>query len=208
MRYLKLRTKIEQWKNDYRNYDLRCPEVDDTKYLLQNNDIMKKFLLAAGLDFSENNYSHNKTVPNSKIQNRPDHRFEKERIIVEFDGLQHYQNINEIKKDRKKDKLYGKMGYKIIRIPFFVQPSTETLKHYFDVDKELYLLYPHGFIIYNSRPPSNFCALGLDRFIDEFEKFPETIKKNIVKSLKKLIDLGEDKEYVIPEKHKDLLDKY
>lgn len=139
--------KVEKWKNDYRNYDIRCPEVDDTKYLLQNNEIMKGFLRAAGLNFDENNYYHNRKVPDSGIQNRPDHRFNKEKVIVEFDGIQHYQKIDEIKKDRMKDKVYGQMGYKIIRIPFFVQPSTETLKYYFNVDAELELQYPHGFII-------------------------------------------------------------
>lgn len=201
-------TKVEKWKNDYRNYDKRCPEVDDTKYLLQNNDIMKSFLRTAGLDFDENNYFQNRKVPNSGIQNRPDHRFEKEKIIVEFDGIQHYQKIDEIKKDRMKDKVYGEMGYKIIRIPFFVQPSSETLKHYFNVEGTLDLQYPHGFIIYDSTPPTNFCSLGLDRFIDEFEKFPDIVKKDIVNSLKKLIELGEEKEYVIPKQFESIFNQY
>ncbi|MFN2368213.1 MAG: DUF559 domain-containing protein, partial [Desulfurivibrionaceae bacterium] len=87
-----------------------------------------------------------KAVPNSGILNRPDHRFEKEKKIIEFDGIQHYQDIDVIKKDRKKDEVYGAMGYRIIRIPFFVQPSSETLKHYFNIDGELQLQYPHGFI--------------------------------------------------------------
>jgi hypothetical protein len=191
-------TKVEKWKNDYRNYDPRCPEVDDTKYLLENNEIMKNFLHSAGFDFSEGNYFHNRAVPNSGILNRPDHRFEDEKIIVEFDGIQHYQNIDIIKKDRKKDEVYKAMEYTIIRIPFFVQPSSETLMHYFNIKGELQLQYPHGFIIYDSTPPTNFCSLGLERFIEEFEKFPETIKKDIVKSFKKLIHLGEKEEYVIP----------
>lgn len=197
--------KVEKWKNDYRCYDNRCPEVDATKYLLQNNDIMRNFLIVAGLDFIEGNYFHNQKVPNSGIQSRPDHRFEKEKLIIEFDGLQHYQKIDEIKKDRRKDKIYRDMGYTIIRIPFFVQPSSETLKHYFNVDKELNLQYPHGFIIYNSTPPSNFCPLGIERFINEFKKLPESVKKDIAKSLNKLIELGESEEYVIPKQCKEIL---
>jgi hypothetical protein len=200
--------KIAKWKVDYRNYEPRCPEVDDTKYLLENNDIMISFLTAAGLDFSAENYSHNRAVPDSGIRNLPDHRFEDERKIVEFDGIRHYQNIDEIKRDRMKDKVYGQMGYTIIRIPFFVQPSKETLKHYFDVDGTLDLQYPHGFIIYDSRPPTNFCSLGLDRFIDEFIKFPENVKKDIVKSLRKLIKLGEKKEYVIPKQFESIFNQY
>jgi hypothetical protein len=200
--------KTAKWKDDYRNYEPRCPEVDDTKYLLDNNDIMISFLTAAGFDFSAENYSHDRVVPGSGIIKRPDHRFKKEMIIIEFDGIQHYQNINNIKTDRIKDEVYRKMGYKIIRIPFFVQPSSETLKYYFKIDGELELQYPHGFIIYDSTPPANFCSLGLDRFIDEFEHFPDTVRKDIVKSLRKLIELGEEKEYVIPRQFESIFDNY
>ncbi len=200
--------KRAKWQDDYRNYELRCPEVDDTKYLLENNDIMKSFLTNTGFDFSSENYSHNKAVPDSEILNRPDHRFNNEMVIVEFDGFQHYQNVDNIKTDRLKDKVYSEMGYKIIRIPYFVQPSKETLKYYFDIDKNIELQYPHGFIIYDSTPPTNFCALGLDRFIDEFEQFPDSVKRDIVKSLRKLIELGEEKEYVIPRQFETIFDQY
>lgn len=195
----------EKWKKDYQDYDSRCPVVDDTKYLLENNDIMKNFLIVAGLDFSEGNYFHNKTVPNSSIPKQADHRFEKEKIIVEFDGIQHYQKISEIKNDRFKDKVYSEMGYRIIRLTFFVQPSTETLKYYFNVDNELELKYPHGFIIYEGNPPANFCPLGIKRFLGEFEDFPKSVKNDIVKSLNKLIELGEPKEFVVSEQCEHLL---
>lgn len=200
--------KRAKWKDDYRNYEPRCPEVDDTKYLLENNDIMISFLTATGFDFSTENYSHNRAVPNSGIQNRPDHRFEKEKIIVEFDGIQHYQKIDNIKKDKLKDDVYSRMGYKVIRIPFFVQPSSEILKYYFDIDRKLDLKFPHGFIIYDSTPPTNFCSLGLDRFIDEFQQFPEIVKKDIVKSLRKLIELGEERIYVIPRQFETIYNQY
>lgn len=200
--------KVDKWKINYRGFDSRCPEVDDSKYLLENNEIMINFLQAAGLDFSDGNYFHDKTVPNSGIRNRPDHRFEKEKIIVEFDGIQHYQQVGVIKRDRKKDNIYREMGYAIIRIPYFIQPSTETLRYYFNVEGETPLQYPHGFIIYDSMPPTNFCSLGLDRFIDEFNSFPEVIKKDVVKSLDKLITLGEDYEYVIPKQCEELFREY
>lgn len=197
--------KIDQWKENYRNYDPRCSEVDETKYLLENNDIMKEFLKNTNFDFSEGNYFYNKTVPNSKITNRPDHRFEKEKIIIEFDGLQHYQNINVIKNDKKKDNVYSKMGYTIIRIPFFIQPSSETLKYFFNIDKDLTLQYPHGFIHYNSTPPAYFCLLGLERFIEEFKKFPDILQNDIVESMKKLKQLGEEEAYIIPKQYAKII---
>ena len=73
--------KKAKWKDNYRDYEPRCPEVDDTKYLLEKNSIMISFLQAAGLDFSDGNYFQNKKVPDSGIGNLPDHRFEKEKII-------------------------------------------------------------------------------------------------------------------------------
>ena len=72
-------------------------------------------------------FKHNKTVPNSGIKTRPDYRFEELKLIIEFDGNQHYQDVNVIFRDKEKDKIYTEMGYRIERIPYFIQMTEEFL---------------------------------------------------------------------------------
>ena len=83
--------------------------------------------------FPHEEFIHNKMVPGSGIKNRPDYRCEKLKLIVEFDGYQHYTKCCEIKKDEYKDKAYKKLGYDIVRIPNFIQITTETIKHLFEL---------------------------------------------------------------------------
>lgn len=78
-------------------------------------------------------WEHDKTVPNLIVNGklsriRPDYRSEKLKTIIEFDGLPHYQNPDVIKSDRKKDLIYKENGYKVVRVPYFIQLTKETVK--------------------------------------------------------------------------------
>ena len=81
-----------------------------------------------------NNWVHDKIVPNSNIKNRPDYRCDELKMIVEFDGYLHYTSMKSILNDYKKDEVYKQMGYKIIRIPYFVQLESRTIKMLFGLD--------------------------------------------------------------------------
>ena len=142
---------------------------------------------------------HNKTFPGYKF--RPDYRNDGLKIVVEFDGYQHYTQVKNIIKDQEKDIIYTETGYKIIRIPYFVQIETRTIAGLFDKTIERELSYPHGFIANNSTLvlPADFCELGVDRFISDLEKF-HYIKDDIVKSLKDKVDLLGDKRLVVPKR--------
>ena len=54
-------------------------------------------------------------------RSRPDYRSESLKIIIEFDGLPHYQKPDIILKDERNTKLYESFGYKVVRIPYFIQ---------------------------------------------------------------------------------------
>ena len=56
-------------------------------------------------------------VKNYRI--RPDYRWERLKFIVEFDGVQHYQKPDVIRKDGENQKIYESFGYHVVRIPFF-----------------------------------------------------------------------------------------
>lgn len=146
--------------------------------------------------FPESQIYHDKSVPSSAIKNRPDYRIEPNRIIVEFDGDRHYTQFENIVTDAKKDKIYSSLGYKIIRIPYFVQFSCQVIKHIFNLDTLIshpdllkIQYYPHGFIDDNAVLPWNYCEKGIKRFLSDLERF-DFIKLDILASLSnKKIDM-------------------
>lgn len=55
---------------------------------------------------------HNKCVPGLKRKIRPNYRCERLKLIVEFDGLPHYENPNIIKRMRRMTKYIGRQDIK------------------------------------------------------------------------------------------------
>jgi hypothetical protein len=76
-----------------------------------------------------------------------------------FDGDEHYRNTLKIKNDREKDEMARCGGYRVVRIPYWVQLTSETLKHYFHLEAEIIQDFPHGFISTKVFPAS-FCELA------------------------------------------------
>lgn len=130
-------------------------------------------------------WEHNKVVPNSRIKTRPDYRNDKLKLIVEFDGWKHYTVSQQIVRDNFKDITYIGMGYEVIRIPYFVQLETRTIKHYFNIDYELEQDFPHGFIVDDKLVlPADYCTLGIHRFQGQMLYLPKSVRKEIYQSLK------------------------
>jgi very-short-patch-repair endonuclease len=46
--------------------------------------------------FPSETFIHDKVVPNSNTKTRPDYRCEKLKLIIEFDGDQHYRNVKKL----------------------------------------------------------------------------------------------------------------
>jgi len=147
-------------------------------------------------------FINNKKVPSSDISNRPDYRNEDLKIIIEFDGFRHYTEPKTILTDYKKDETYTKLGYKVIRIPYFVQISSEIIKTLFDKDIDIEQNYKHGFVDMQAALPSQFCWLGIGRFERDLDKF-SCIREDIISSVKeKIIEFegkGFSSDVVIPE---------
>lgn len=116
---------------------------------------------------------------------RPDYRSDSLKLCIEFDGYQHYTKAASVVNDRLKDDVYKGAGYKVVRIPYFVQLSQKTLKVLFDVKTAWKQIYPHGFV--SKEPtvklPADFCELGLKKFLEDLKTF-SCIKKDILESLK------------------------
>jgi len=134
--------------------------------------------------YPDSSWVIDKPVPGSLHKTlRPDYRCDDLKMIVEFDGYGHFYNSDTIVRDRLKDTCYLTMGYKVVRIPYFIQPSTITLKLWFDVDIEYQQRFPHGFIDKKSYLPANYCWLGIGRFTEVLNHH-EPIKAKIIESLK------------------------
>jgi len=132
-------------------------------------------------------------VPNSRT--RWDMAFKDDSgsvVICEFDGYHHYQDAFTIKRDMEKDIIAKNLGYKVVRFPYWIQLTSETLKIFFGLDVEITQDFPHGFISKKALLPASFCELGVDRFLKELIALPENIKNDVLKSLtEKVKELGE-----------------
>jgi hypothetical protein len=103
------------------------------------------------------------------------------RIIIEFDGLQHYSNPDIIEKDIENTKLYNSGGYKVVRIPYFIQLTNRAVKTMFDIEVSENL-FDEKFSSLNTKgrnSPAYLCPAGVKRMAEEFKKFPEQYITNI-----------------------------
>ena len=126
----------------------------------------------------------NKIVPNSNLKSRLDFRIEEEKLIVEFDGYRHYNSYETQLRDEIKYHHYTYMGYKVIRIPYFIQLSIEVILKLFDIHlPDFEQKYPHGFIDKKALTPLDFNYKGLLKFRDDLIIFEKEITEDILYSL-------------------------
>ena len=121
-----------------------------------------------------NDWIHDKVL--GKINNtiyriRPDYRSESLKLIVEFDSLLHYNNPDTIIKDFKNNKTYQSLGYKVIRIPYFVQLTNTNVKQLFGIDVKEVLFSDNIPSLYSNWTPSYLCMLGIMRMAAEFKQY-------------------------------------
>jgi hypothetical protein len=120
-------------------------------------------------------------VNGTLYRSRPDYRSEKLKLIIEFDGLQHYTKPDIIEKDLKTTELYKNFGYKVVRIPYFIQLTNKAVQRFFDVNvaEELFDKTISSLGIKGQNTPAYLCPAGVKRMAEEFKKFPEQYKTNI-----------------------------
>lgn len=168
-----------------REHSSKCVGVDEITGLHRNG--LDEYL---SIIFPEiDDWLHDKTFGEHngvKYKIRPDYRSEKLKMIVEFDGLPHYTDPENLLKDENNTKIYRDCGYKVIRIPYFIQLSNDVVEKLFGVkvnEKLFDISYPSigGFGV--KRNPSFLCYEGVKRMAKEFHNFPEQYEVNL-KALK------------------------
>lgn len=142
---------------------------------------------------------HDKTlgvIDGKSYRTRPDYRSESLRLIVEFDGLQHYTKPDKIESDHKTTEIYNNLGYSVVRIPYFIQLTNQAVHTLFNVEVSEYLF--DGSIpslgIQGQNTPAYLCPAGLRRMASEFLIFPEQYSVNVsfLKSQNDLYKTGVD----------------
>jgi hypothetical protein len=131
---------------------------------------------------------------------RPDFRSERHQLIVEFDGDEHYRSAKKILGDKERDEAFAVAGYRVVRIPYFVQLAGVVIAGLFgDVasSHEDFLQFPHGFIAKTVIMPADFCELGIARFEADLLRF-SYIRHEILESLRRAAKTRGDWRVVYP----------
>lgn len=120
-------------------------------------------------------------IADKPLRIRPDYRCEELKLIVEYDGIPHYTKPDVILRDRRNTIIYENLGYKVVRIPFFIQLTNRAVKELFGIEVAE-SLFPDGYSSLGPQgqnTPAYLCPLGLKRMAKEFRKFPDQYKTNI-----------------------------
>ena len=143
-----------------------------------------------------NDWICNKTIKGSGLRTRPDYRSDSLRLIIEFDGTQHYDNPINIHDDEIKTQNYMNLKYKVVHIPYFIQLTNDAIKKLLGVEIKEKMFNP----VFPSLGPDDkntpafLCYEGIKRMAKEFKRFPDQYKTN-VDYLKCYKD--KDKDYLI-----------
>lgn len=122
---------------------------------------------------------------------KPDARCEELNLVIEVDGLPHYQSSATVFADISKDMYYKQLGYSVIRIPYWLQITPEFCKHVLHKDvQEACNLYFSFFDVKDANQYihcyagaasciGSMCEIGRYRFIEQFNKLDQSLQ-NIV----------------------------
>lgn len=162
-------------------------ETDDTKNIDAKTGWrytpLEKYLEVIFPEITD--WVHDKQLHGVPLRCRPDFRSESLKMVIEFDGIQHYSNPKVIIKDRLKDEAYKTAGYKVVRIPYFIQLTNDAVKELFgrEVDEPLFNPELPSLFVDMENTPAYLCPAGVVRMAEEFSRFPDQCKVN-VESLK------------------------
>lgn len=156
------------------------------KYLYPNTTWIKNKVIPK--EIYEKRIKTNKEAILGRRLFRPDYRNEEESIVVEFDGIAHYQDTNVYFNDIMRQVYYEELGYKFIQIPYFIQPTKKVVKELFNIDVKSDLTEKkNGFNVFNGKLnkhlPASFSELGVRRFISEFNRFDIETQNEIIDTL-------------------------
>lgn len=120
-------------------------------------------------------------IDGKKYAYRPDYRSESLKLIIEFDGTLHYKNPTNIVNDKARNALYAKGGYKVIRIPFFIQLTNDVVISLLgrNVSEPLFNPEITSMSVQWKNTPAFMCPAGVERMARELIQFPQQMEVNM-----------------------------
>lgn len=151
---------------------------------------LEEYLAVIFPEINEKEWIHDEPIPGLKKRIRPDYRCESLKLIIEFDGLQHYTNPGRIRADKENDMVYENLGYKVVRIPYFIQLTNEVIEQLFDrkVTESMFDPNVPSIGVGGRNTPAYCCPAGIKRMAKDFKKFPQQYEVN----LRALQDMDDD----------------
>ena len=191
------------------------------KYLREKSDSKTTTSLKTYLDyiFPDKIFEYDVKVPKEILHQRnknisvrkyrPDARCESLNLIIEVDGLPHYQNAEVIVSDITRDEYFKLLGYKVVRIPYWIQLSKEFVKHIFN--KDVGDLCELRYSFYDTPPVEgledcpgiltcvgSMCELGRKKFVNEINKLPSCVQNIVLQDLLTCYTNSKYPEFVFP----------
>ena len=112
---------------------------------------------------------------------RPDFLCEEEKLIIEFDGLQHYTNPLNIRRDLVNQNIYENFGFKVIRISYFINLTTDVVREMFGINvrENLFDTNIPSMSVKWQNTPAFFCHEGILRMAKDFKRYPQQYEVNM-----------------------------
>lgn len=167
--------------------------VRTTDKMAEGEDSLKAWMTYI---FPEEDVRINTTVPsdiqlrrgaNTARNLRVTCRIERLSLVVELDTLKLYQSPYLIQKSRDQEAYLVSLGYRVIRIPYWVQLSTDAIFHYFGVSDLLGCDYPSGFYVSRDpcfeRTPANYSTAGLKLMVSQLRTLPYSVRRQVLRSM-------------------------
>ncbi|MGM9809919.1 MAG: DUF559 domain-containing protein [Paludibacteraceae bacterium] len=153
---------------------------------------LEDYLAVIFPEVNADEWIHDKPFGNHNGKNyliRPDYRCDRLNLIIEFDGVQHYQNPDVIRKDINNENIYKSAGYEVVRIPYFIQLTNEVVKIMFDrdINEVLFDSSIPSMGVKGRNTPAYCCPAGIKRMKKDFEKYPQQREVNM-KALQEIDD--------------------
>lgn len=105
------------------------------------------------------------------------------KLIVEFDGINHYRDSQVVLNDKQRDSWFFSLGYTVVRLPYWIQLSREVIFNLFGVTSECeyckldFSFYnPENDTVDVNTLPGNMCELVRTRFVREFNRFDASVR--------------------------------
>jgi hypothetical protein len=177
---------------------------DDSKQMTVNNlKVISKLFL------EKNNVSEHKLARFSL-----DIYFPEDQIAFEYDGPDHYDKVANHERDLRKNQLCLSEGIRLVRWPYYFQLTKDVARylfpnHYTDnkyqeaikivygASEESEILAPglHG----SKFTPANFTSLGINRFINDLNSAPISLRSQVIHSFhlyEKMIESKYGKDFI------------